>query len=470
MTGVRTGGANAVRPMLGLPPVPPADPATAARALVDPVAPRPALRRATFRGATARGRRRVPLLGRGGSANAGEWVLFGALGVLAVLGLLSPGQFNVAPADSLVELAFLATAGLAARRRGAPMWAIALPSAGYLLLKTLLLVLYGSASLPDFLLAYKAFVYLLLMAFFVGSSLFDGHRLARVTTFLVVVFLAKYGYSVALGLADRPGVYMENNFELIMLLGLVYLAHPYLGALRHWVFAGLAVTVLLSGSRSAALGLVCVYVFLYLRTRSRGWPLHVGGVAVVGWAVLSLFSARAAQDSGVELDRVVFLHTFQYEVRSWPLWEFVTGSFPLTPLSAGSCGSLSFYVPLFSKTDPGVCYSVILHSFLLRAVFDHGLLGLVLLYGLLWLGLRRSAATVRDSLALLGLITLSALSVSAFNSVFAAIVLAVAMGLDRSGAPPGPGPVEPAARGPRRRGSARAGSPHRTARGAVDQG
>jgi len=440
VTGVRTEGEEAVRPTLGLPPVPPADPLTAARARVDPPA----------RQLRGRARRRVPLFGRGGSADAGERVLYGVLGVLAVLGLVSPGQFNVAPADSLVEVAFLATAGLAARRRGAPAWTIAVPAGGYLFLKTLLLLLYGSASLPDFLLAYKSFVYLLLMAFFVGTALFDGHRLARVTTFLVAVFLAKYGYSVALGLADRPGVYMENNFELIMLLGLVYLAHPYLGALRHWVFAGLVVTVLLSGSRSAALGLVCVYVFLYVRARSRTWPFHVAGVALVGWAVLSLFSARAAQDSGVQLDRLVFFQTFQYEVRTWPLWEFVTGSFPLTPLSPGSCGSLSFYSVLFSKTESGVCYSVILHSFLMRAVFDHGLIGLVLLYGLLWWGLRRSGVVVRDALALLLLITLSALSVSAFNSVFAAIVLAVAMGLDRTRPPPDdPGPPAAPRRGRR---------------------
>jgi hypothetical protein len=310
------------------------------------------------------------------------------------------------------------------------------PAGCYVLVKTLLLVLYGSASLPDFLLAYKAYFYLVLLAFFVGKSLFDGPRLGRLATFLVMVFLAKYGYSVVLGLSDRPGVYMENNFELIMLLGLVYLAHPYLGARRHWVFAGLALTVLLSGSRSAALGLVCVYVFRYLRTSNRAWPFHLAGVGVVGWAVLSLFSARAAQDGGAELDRLVFFQTFQYEVRSWPFWEFLTGSFPLTPLSAGSCGSLSFYEALFSKTDPGICYSVILHSFLMRAVFDHGLLGLLLLYGLLWLGLRRSGVAARDALALLSLITLSALSVSAFNSVFVAIVLAVAMGLDRTGTAP----------------------------------
>jgi hypothetical protein len=368
-------------------------------------------------------------------ASGSERLLYTALAVLAVLGLVTPGQFNITPAGSLVEVAFLGSAALAARRLGAGAWTVLLPAGCYVFLKTLLLLLYGAASLPDFLLAYKAFIYLVLLAFFVGKSLFDGRRLAGLATFLVVVFLAKYGYSVVLGLADRPGVYMENNFELIMLMGLVYLAHPYLGARRHWVFAGLAVTVLLSGSRSAALGLVCVYVFRYLRTSNRTWPFQLAGVAAVGWAVLALFSARAAQDSGAQLDRLVFFQTFRYEVRNWPLWEFVTGAFPLTPLSPGSCGSLAFYEILFSKTDPGVCYSVIFHSFLMRAVFDHGLLGLVLLYGLLWLGLRRSGMVVRDALALLGLITLSALSVSAFNSVFAAIVLAVAMGLDRSGLP-----------------------------------
>ena len=53
-----------------------------------------------------------------------------------------------------------------------------LPAGCYVFLKTLLLLLYGAASLPDFLLAYKAFIYLVLLAFFVGKSLFDGRRLA----------------------------------------------------------------------------------------------------------------------------------------------------------------------------------------------------------------------------------------------------------------------------------------------------
>jgi hypothetical protein len=367
-----------------------------------------------------------------------ERVLYGVLVLLGVLGLATPRQFNLAPADSILELTFLVTAALLARTLASGGRTLLVAGSLYLGLKTLLLMLYSTASIVDFLLAYKSFVYLVVLAFFVGKKVIDGPRLARFTTFMVAAFFVKYAYSVALGFADRPGVYFENNFELILLIGLVYLAYPYL-ARRDLVFAALVLTVLLSGSRSAALGLLCVYVFLYVRMSNRWWSLHLAGVAAVGYAVSSIFAARAAEQGTAQLDRVVFLKTFLYEVREWPLWEFLTGAPPLTALSPGSCGSLRFYELLFSKTDPGVCYSVIFHSYLMRAVFDHGLIGLVLIYGLLWFGLRRSGATVRDVLALLGLITLSALSVSAFNSVFAAILLAIAMGLDRSRPPPAPG-------------------------------
>jgi hypothetical protein len=375
-----------------------------------------------------------------------ERLLYGALLVLATLGIASPGQFNLAPAGALLELAFLATAGMLALR--APRvrpggWPLLLVGGCYVFVKTLLLLTYSAASLTDFLQAYKAFFYLVALGFLVGKRVFDGRRLAQLSTVLIGAFVFKYGYSIALGLADRPGVYIENNFELIMLMGLIYLAWPYLGPRRNLLFGALALVILMSGSRSAALGLICVYVPLFVRASNRAWPLHVGGIGAVLYAVYALFSRRAEQDAGATLDRLVFLDTFRYEVRDWPLWEFLTGSFPLTPLSSGSCGSLRFYEALFSTSDPGVCYSVILHSYFLRALFDHGILGLVLLYGLVWLGLRRSGVPLRDVLALIALISVSGLSVSAFNNVFVAITLAVAMGLDRGTTPSEPVPDPP---------------------------
>jgi hypothetical protein len=373
-----------------------------------------------------------------------ERVLYGSLVLLAVVGLASPGRYNALPAESILELSFVAVVLLSGLRWVRGAWPLFVLGGGYLGLKVLLLVLYGSAGALDFLQAYKSFYYVVLLAFLVGKQRFGGPRLARFVVVLVGAFLLKYAYSVVLGLDPRPGLYVENNFELIMLIGLCYLAWPHLGRARHLVFAGVTATVLLSGSRSAALGLVFTYAFLYLRRSNRLWPLHVAGLAGVGWAVLVLFDTRAAEQGPGELDRVQFLHIFLYEVRDWPIWEFLTGSLPLTPLSPGSCASLSYWSVLFSHSDPGTCYSVILHSFFLRAVFDHGLLGLGLLYALVWIGLRRSRVRARDAVALLGLITISGFSVSAFNNVFVAILLGVAMALARA-RPPGPGAPPPAA-------------------------
>jgi len=212
--------------------------------------------------------------------------VYGVLGLLALVGLVSPGQFNIAPVEGLLEVVFLGAALLSVRRMRPAGQVLVVVAGTYVLVKTLLLLFFSQAGLIDHLLAYKSFYYLVLLGAFVGSAVFDRARLARFTAFLVAVFLVKYGYSVVLGLADRPGVYLENNFELIMLIGLFLLAHPYLGARRDWLFGALTLTVLLSGSRSAALGLLVVYVFLYVRTSHRTWPLHVAGVAVVGYVVL----------------------------------------------------------------------------------------------------------------------------------------------------------------------------------------
>lgn len=391
------------------------------------------------RGRIARIRRRA--MGGAGTADRASWserVLYGALLLLAVTGVVSPGEYNynLLPAASLLELALIGCAALLATRLTAGAWPVLVLGGLYVFVKTLTWFTYSSASVVDFVQAYKAYIYLVALAFFVGKKVFSARRLANFTTVLVGVFLLKYGYSVVLGLAQRPGVYIENNFELILLMGLVYLAWPHLGDRRNWVFLALAATVLLSGSRSAALALLVVYVFLYVRTSNRTWPLHIAGVAAVGYAVFEVITSRLSQDGGLSsLDRLNFLQVYLGDVDSWPVWQFFTGSAPLTPLSSGACADLSYYAPLFSSTDPGVCYSVILHSFVLRALFDHGILGLVLLYALVWLGLRLSGVGVRDALALLAPITASAFSVSAFNSVFTAILLAIAMGLDRSGPP-----------------------------------
>ncbi|WP_216073902.1 hypothetical protein, partial [Acinetobacter baumannii] len=91
---------------------------------------------------------------------------------------------------------------------------------------------------------------------------------------------------------------------------------------------------------------------------------------------------------------------------------------PITALSPESCRSLSFYDVLFSYSGNGSCYSVILHSYFFRVIFDHGAFGLVLLFSFLAVALRKYGYSKMDVGVVIGILSASALSVSAMNSVF----------------------------------------------------
>jgi hypothetical protein len=385
---------------------------------------------------TGRTRRRIagPVRRPGATVDRGLWssrFLLYPLVALAVVGVFSPTEFNVAPAEMVLEGSFFVATGLVVGRLRSRARTIFALAAAYLAVKISLMVFFNPVHLLDFVQAYKAYFYLLGLAFFVRRRSVSGRTLARVVTGLVFLFLIKYGYSVALLITGRPGVFMENNFELVMLVGLFYLAYPYMRWWRDPLFGVVGGVVLLSGSRSAAVCLLCAYGFLYLRASRGTWVIHVAGLTAVGAVVGSVFLDRLGANSYQSIDRYRFLEVFLSELRLWPAWEVITGSFPLTPLSARSCEALSYYSPLFSVGDPGTCYSVVLHSYILRAVFDQGIFGLALLYGLVWWGLAHSGASVRDRLALLSMISASAFSISAFNNVFVVIVLAVAFSLNR---------------------------------------
>ncbi len=113
--------------------------------------------------------------------------------------------------------------------------------------------------------------------------------------------------------------------------------------------------------------------------------------------------------------------------------EIFFGSAPLTPLSHETCKSLYFYNTLYSYAGDGSCYSVIFHSYFLRVIFDHGLIGLAFLSISLFWFMSSKGFAFRDYLCVLGVIYVSALSVSSFNSVFTILSVILIMITRRAG-------------------------------------
>ncbi|WP_212748120.1 hypothetical protein, partial [Pseudoalteromonas sp. S3178] len=71
---------------------------------------------------------------------------------------------------------------------------------------------------------------------------------------------------------------------------------------------------------------------------------------------------------------------FLKAISGWGWQEYLIGSQTLTAMPESVCTRLQYYQSLFSAGKPGVCYSVILHTYLTRAIFDHGFLGLLFIF------------------------------------------------------------------------------------------
>jgi len=157
-----------------------------------------------------------------------ERILFAALLMLALAGLLTPHAYNSLPAESILEVVFAAIF-LVTRWRVANRVAVIMTLASlYLVTKLLLMLAYRPAGIADFAQAYKAYIYLIVLCLIAGSQCYSVERLARIVKLLTILFAFKYGYSFALGLGGRnhrPGLFAENNFELVLLIGVFYISY-----------------------------------------------------------------------------------------------------------------------------------------------------------------------------------------------------------------------------------------------------
>lgn len=364
-----------------------------------------------------------------------ELLLVLPLLLLAITGVLSPFKYNLAPVNAVLEVVLVCMALVLMKELSRAVSILFYCALAYVVISAIWAVGISDANMLDFMLAYKAFYYVLVLSFFVGKQNFSIDSLVYLYWALIAAFLVKYGYSITLGfdakMRSRPGLFVENNFELVFIMLLFYrLSGLFKNKLI--AFIPLFAVVALSGSRSAVLALVVVYVLAFVKDLDIKTVLSVLVASVIAIFAYEVFVSRA-QDGFENIDRLRFLMVFLEEMRSQGLLGYVFGTPRITALSPDSCGQLAFYSGLFSFSgDTTLCYSVILHSYVLRVIFDHGLLGLIFLNLFLLVGVVKSNGGARDFVCVALVLFLSGLSVSSFNSVFSAIALAVVFSSLRS--------------------------------------
>lgn len=275
-------------------------------------------------------------------------------------------------------------------------------------------------SVYDFLVINKSFIYFSLLLLIVGSDIkLRKDDVCFIFKLLLVCYLLKYILSRVFFDISRPGLFYENNFELIPILTLWFVL-SYFGLLegRFWALAYFCV-ILLSGSRSALVSMICIESFLRIRHFDFRTILGIILIFVLTGVAILIFILRL-EGKGIEsIDRLIFLNIFISEVSSFTALDFFTGAKSITPLSQLSCSKLTFYESLFSDYDSRLCFSVMFHSYFLRTIFDHGIIGVVFVFTLLFRVLKFSDYNTRLSIGLVFVFIINSLSVSSLNSSFA---------------------------------------------------
>lgn len=275
---------------------------------------------------------------------------------------------------------------------------------------------YSSSYLRDLFLSIKFIIYFIILLFISKRMLISVESYKKGVEILLVFFISKYLIARVLG-DSRPPLYTENNFELCA-LSILYLAYVFLGGASKLKFALVAAIIIISGSRSAVLGLVVLYVYQFkpFSGMSLSQIIKIAFLGIVGVLAAFILLARMGSNGLESIDRFVFMLVFIDNVSLWGVKELLLGNPPLTPLLPESCNQLSFYKVLFSKANENVCYPLILHSFWLRVVLEHGLLIVPFIFITLSIILKSKGFNNRFCLYCFSLIAINGLSVSAFSS------------------------------------------------------
>ncbi len=359
-------------------------------------------------------------------------IIFTVFVGLSISGVGAPGSYNLLPATAIFEVLlvviFIFNYSLVSATH---FWPVLLLSGSYLMVSFVLSVVVEGAHMFDFFQAYKAFYYICILSFLVGVNRFSGDMLFVLFKIVLFAMLFKYGYSKAFGFSSRPGLYMENNFELVFAL-LLYFTCDYAGKIKgDFYFVMLVVLVVISGSRSVLLSLMILYVYKYFKTF--GIKTLIAGILLPVLLAVGVFVFIERLDGGgiEDIDRFKFLTVFLYDVSDWNILRYLYGNVSLQPLSLPACMDLSYYQNLFSYSRDNSCYSVILHSYILRVIYDHGLLGFVFISLFFYNSLRSSGYDKRSVFCILMLLLSCSLSVSSVNSVYVVLGMVFLLGVER---------------------------------------
>lgn len=289
------------------------------------------------------------------------------------------------------------------------------------------------SNLLDFIVVYKFILYLIVIYTISNNRNFGLNNILIFYKKLLYLFFIVYFLQKFIGGIPRPQVVMENNFELVLLVFLFVFSQDFYSKINIKETVAIILVVLMSGSRSGAAILFLGLFFLMLNhMKSFRGIVFLIFMMISGFFTYIVFVNRLSNGGTIDqIDRVTMFNEFIYATKDWGWVEWLFGVPRITPLPQPSCNSLGFYENLFSYKDDGTCYSVILHAFDLRILYDHGIIVSLIVFSMIWMKLSENLSNKMALYIFLALL-LTGMSVSSLNSVFCAIFLLLIFSLKKN--------------------------------------
>lgn len=338
-------------------------------------------------------------------------------------------RINVLPATLIIDaIIILISFSAITKKQNSKAFYILILCIVYILINVILLIFDANISyrIKDFLLWFKPYYYLIILAYVCSRSQFIDIKFTElIFKFLLVIALLKYNIARFIFNIPRPGLFTENNFEIILFVILYIFLQTYKRVPIYWSLS-LALLIILSGSKSGFL----ILLFAIVSIQKKVFHTVLICTVLIPAILLITFaiSPRIFEILDItSLDRFMFLSVFYSEFMSNSTEQMIFGRYPMTPLGYESCTQLNFYKNLFSDFDTYTCFPVILHSFFLKSVLEHGILGVFFIivgyYGLL----RVRGYAAKLTVTLVVLLCLNGLSVSGFSNTYAMFGLTLLM-------------------------------------------
>lgn len=225
-------------------------------------------------------------------------------------------------------------------------------------------------------------------------------------------FLVVYLFQVIVLRESRPRLFSENNFEQPALMIFLYgLYARSLTPLASLIAANVA--ALLSLSKSALLQIVFLDAKLFLGYKSPlKYALIPAGILLLGLMILFVTSQRSEKPSQ-KVDRVYFMETYLGIAKDDSLKNLAIGHGIADQLPMWACRKLEFWADIM-EGDFRLCTASVLHSFILKALYETGIIGTIITYLLWYLILKRYLSDIGTTT--FWIIAICSLSVSGFSN------------------------------------------------------